>query len=282
MKTYLLQVKTYDYINETENEYIEIFNTFKRAKRYGLEFLVENLELYAKDINKSIRQAIKEEKIDYDFRIIEEDIDYAEDFNQTLDICEEIEELLIYEPTHKEFILDYTGEITNICIRYLPNQKETKWRNCLYLKPNDLLPKAGTKFKVGDLVKIIKPNGRLEDISYEHYSEYSDVYVVRFLPRRIENQKYLRNTYALSEIKDDNYAPGIYTWEFHEEQIAEYDESIKENSPIDVLRKIIKKELKISRETWEKLKNGTISLREEDKNKSNYYKKVLNLEEGKK
>ena len=279
MKIYLLQVKTYDYIDETEDEYIEIFRTFERAKCYGLEFLNQKLESYCKDLNKSIKQALKEEKIDYDFKIIEEDIEYAEDFNRALDICEEIEELLIYEPTHKEFILDYTGEITNICIRYFPNQKETKWRNCLYLKPNDLLPKAGTKFKVGDLVKIIKPNSRLEDISYEHYSEYSDVYVVRFLPRRIENQKYLRNTYALSEIKDDNYAPGIYTWEFHEEQIAEYDESIKENSPIDVLRKIIKKEIKISRETWEKLKNGTISLREEDKNKSNYYKKVLNLKE---
>ncbi len=279
MKTYLLEVKTYDYTDETDDEYIEIFSTFERAKSYGLEFLNHELESYCKYINKSIKQALKEEKVDYDFRITEEDIDYAENFKQKLDFEEEIEELLIYEPTHKEFILDYTGEITNICIRYLPNQKETKGPNCVYLKPNDLLPNAGTKFKVGDLVKIVKPNTRNEDSSYRKYPEYSNVYVVRFLPRRIEGQKYLRNTYALSEINDDNYAPGIYTWEFHEEQFVEYDKPIKENSPIDVLRKIIKKDIKVSRETWERLKSGTISFKDEDKGRRNYYKKVFNLED---
>ncbi len=277
MKTYLLQIKTYDYSDETDDEYIEIFNTFERAKSYGLEFLTHELESYCKDINKSIKQALKEYKIDYDFRITEEDIEYAENFKKKLEFEEEIEELLIYEPTHKEFILDYTGEITNICIRYLFNQKETKWRNCVYLKPNDLLPNAGTKFKIGDLVKIVKPNKRMEDCSYNEHPEYSDVYVVRYLPRRIEGQKYLRNTYALSEISDDNYAPGIYTWEFHEEQMAEYDEEIEENSPIDVLRKIIKKEIKVNRETWDNLKYGVISFKDEDKRKSNYYKKVLKL-----
>ncbi len=277
MKTYLLNVKTYDYTDETEDEYIEVFNNFERAKNYGLEFLNKKLEFYCKYINRSIKQALKEEKIDYDFRVIEEDIEYAEKFNQKLNFLEEIEELLIYEPTHKEFILDYMGEITNICIRYLPNQKETRDRNSLYLKPNDLLPDAGTKFKIGDLVKIVKPNIRTDDISYSYYPDYSDVYVVRFLPRRIEGQKYLRNTYALSEIKNDNFSPGIFTWEFHEEQIAEYEGNVKQNSPIDVLRKIIKKEIKVNRETWNGLKNGTISLREQDKDKDNYYKKVLKL-----
>ena len=277
MKTYLLQVESYDYIDELDDDYVEVFSTYKRAKKYGLEFLNKKLESYCEYINKSIKQALKEDKIDYDFRIIEEDLEYAEKFNQQLGICEEIEKLLIYEPTHKEYILDYTGKITNICIRYLPNQKETKERNSLYLKPNDLLPTAGTKFKIGDLVKIIKPNKKMEDYSYEFYPEYSDVYVVRYLPRRIEGQKYLRNTYALAEIKNDNYSPGIYTMEFHEEQIAEYDDSIKENSPIDVLRKIIKKEIKVNRETWEKLKNGIISFKDEDKRKNNYYKKFLNL-----
>ena len=278
MKTYLLNVKVYDYTDETEDEYIEVFSNFERAKKYGLEFLNKKLQFYCKYINKSVKQALKEEKIDYDFRIIEEDLEYAEKFNQKLDILEEIEELLVYEPTHKEFILDYTGEITNICIRYLPNQEETKGRNSLYLKPNDLLPDAGTKFKIGDLVKIVN---RTDDISYSCYPDYSDIYVVRFLPRRIEGQKYLRNTYALSEITNDNLSPGIYTWEFHEEQIAEYDGKVEENSPIDVLRKIIKKEIKVNRETWDGLKNGTISLRKQDKNKNNYYEKVLNLQKNK-
>ena len=279
MKTYLLDVKTYDCIDKTENEYIEVFKNFERARNYGLEFLNKELEFYCKDINKSIKQALREEKIDYIFRITEEDIEYAENFNQKLEVFEEIEKLLIYEPTHKEFILDYTGEITNICIKYLSNQKETIGRNSLYLKPNDLLPDAGTKFKVGDLVKIVKQKLMTDDISYSYYPEYSIVYVVRSLPRRIKGQKYLRNTYALSEIKNNSISSGIYTWEFHEEQIAKYNGKIEENSPIDVLRKIIKKEIKVNREIWYGLKNGTISLRQQDKDKSNYYKKVLNIQQ---
>ena len=262
-----------------ENEYIEVFKNFEKARNYGLEFLNKELEFYCKDINKSIKQALREEKIDYIFRITEEDIEYAENFNQKLEVFEEIEKLLIYEPTHKEFILDYTGEITNICIKYLSNQKETIGRNSLYLKPNDLLPDAGTKFKVGDLVKIVKQKLMIDDISYSYYPEYSIVYVVRSLPRRIKGQKYLRNTYALSEIKNNSISSGIYTWEFHEEQIAKYNGKIEENSPIDVLRKIIKKEIKVNREIWYGLKNGTISLRQQDKDKSNYYKKVLNIQQ---
>ena len=82
MKTYLLEVKTYNSIDKTEEEYIEIFSTFERAKSYGLEFLDQELESYCKYLNKSVQQALKEEKIDYDFRIIEEDINYAESFKQ--------------------------------------------------------------------------------------------------------------------------------------------------------------------------------------------------------
>ena len=269
MKTYLLIAKVYDYGTETdidEDEYTEIFSNFKRAKEYGLNFINKTLNFYCKDRNKSVSQCIKDKLVDYDFRIIEEDIEYAEKFDKALEILEEIEELLIYEPTHKEYILNYLGKITNICIRYLPNQKETTEPNSLYLKPNDLLESAGTKFKIGDVVKIKQNHKKLKDLSYYDYHENNNIYVVRYLPRRIEGQKYLRNTYALSEINDEDYAPGIYTWEFHEEQLTLYDGPIEDNSPIDLLRKIFKKEIKINKE---------ISLREQDKNKSNYYKKVL-------
>lgn len=278
MKTYLLIIKTYNHIlDDYEDELIEMFSSFDRAKEFGLKFIKKQLNYYCIKTNKSIKQCLKDGKIDFYFSITEEDIEYAEKFDKTLDFLDEIEELLVYEPTHKEYILDYTGEITNIRIAYLPNQKDRRSHNFLYMKPNDLLENAGRKFKIGDLVKIVKPNIRLEDLTYEYCEEYSDVYVVRYLPRRIEGQKYLRNTFALAEIKDEDYAPGIYTKEFHEEQIAIYDGEMEENSPIDVLQKIIKKEIKVDRETWDKLKNGVISLREKDKDNNNYYKKVLNL-----
>jgi len=279
MKTYLLKVKTYNYLDRvTEDDYVEIFSNFERAKEYGLEFINKTLDFYCKNKNKPIKQCLKDENIAIDFRIIEEDIEYAEKFDKQIGITDEIEKYLIYEPTHKEYILDYTGKITDICIMYLPNQKEIRGHNHLYMKPNDLSENAGTKFKIGDLVQITQYNAREEDdLTYSEYPEYSDIYVVRYLPRRCDGQKYLRNTYALSEIKEEDRAPGIYTHEFHEEQIAKYDKAIEENSPIDVLRKIYINEIKIDWETWNKLKNGVISFRDIDKNQSNYYKKVLNL-----
>ena len=280
MKTYLLNAKTYNYLDKViEEDYVEIFSNFERAKEYGLEFINKTLDFYCKNKNKSIKQCLKDENIAIDFRITEEDIEYAESFDKQIGITDEIEKYLIYEPTHKEYILDYTGKTTDICIMYLPNQNEVRGHNHLYMKPNDLLENAGTKFKVGDLVQIIEYNAREEDdITYSEYPEYSDIYVVRYLPRRCDGQKYLRNTYALSEIKDEERAPGIYTHEFHEEQIAKYDKEIEENSPIDVVRKIYMNELKIDWETWNKLKNGEISFRDIDKNSSNYYKKVLKLD----
>ena len=57
MKTYLLNVKTYDYIDETEDEYIEVFSNFERAKNYGLEFFNKELQFYCKYINRTIKQA---------------------------------------------------------------------------------------------------------------------------------------------------------------------------------------------------------------------------------
>ena len=238
MKTYLLEVKTYNSIDKTEEEYIEIFNTFERAKSYGLEFLDQELESYCKYLNKPIQQALKEEKIDYDFKIIEEDINYAENFKQKLEFHEEIEELLIYEPTHKEFILDYTGEITNICIRYLPNQKETKGRNCLYLKSNDLLPNAGTKFKVGNLVKYnnsIKENSPIDDLKKIIKKEIRDNYdlinstAIRDYCRKI---KYQFNTEELAVLVYRNKTMDIF------EKISKYQDLIDNYPDMEVIERI--------------------------------------------
>lgn len=283
MKIYLLSTKVYNYAkDELEDEYSEVFSSFERAKEYGLEFVNKNLSYYCKNKNKSIEQCIKDEKVDFDFRIIEEDIEYAEKFDKQIDyFFAEIEDYLVYEPTHKKYILDYKGNVTDICLMYLPNQKEVLSYNHLYMKPGDLDKDAGTKFKVGDIVKLAKTKARyLDDYTYHDYgATYSELYVVRYLPRRVEGQKYLRNTYALAEILDEDYAPGVYTKEFHEEQIAKYEGEVEENSPLDILRRIFTNQLEVDDETWSKLKYGMISFREQDKNNSNYYKKRLKLED---
>lgn len=277
MKIYLLKEEVYKN-GELQDEYVEVFSSFERAKEFGLERITKELSRSSKEERKSIEQCIEEEILDYTFYITEEDLEYAKQYTKQIEWKEEIEEYLTDEPTHKEYVLDYLGNVQNIILRYLPNQKEVITNNFLYMKPKDLLPEAGTKFQVGDVVTITKPNARMEDLTYFHYPEYSEMYVVRYLPRRKQGQKYLRNTYAVCEIRDEDYAPGIYTKEVHEEQIEKYEGNIEENSPIDVLRKILRKEVDIDQETWNKLKYGVISLRPKDTKKPHYYKTVLKLE----
>lgn len=277
MYTYLLIVNVSGNIEDGEEDKIDIYSSYEKAKEEGLKFLTRKLNCYSSEVNKTIADCIKEGALYYEFKIIEKDVSYAEKFDKKIEIFDKIEKLLIYEPTEKEYLLDYKGKVKDIVLEYKSKNNHLLAQNHLYMKPNDLKKEAGTKFKVGDLVKIVKPSITGGDLAYCYYPEYSKVYVVRFLPRRVEGQKYLRNTYLLSEIKDEDFAPGIYTWEFHEEQLKKYEGKIKENSPIDVLRKIILGEIKVDKDTWHKLKNGIISFRDKDKDKNNYYKKVLNL-----
>ena len=97
MKIYLLNIKTYDYTDDTENEYVEIFSNFERAKKYGLEFLNKELQLYCKYLDCSIDEALESEKIDYDFRIVEEDLEYDGNVeeNSPIDVLRKILSLKI-------------------------------------------------------------------------------------------------------------------------------------------------------------------------------------------
>lgn len=81
------------------------------------------------------------------------------------------------------------------------------------------------------------------------------IYIVRYLPRRVEGQLYFNNTYALLSI----YPDGLFTFEWEEKDIEKYEGNIEPDSPIGLLQRIIKGDLKVTRQLWLDMKNGQIS-----------------------
>ena len=248
---YLLKVKIYFYFEKKQSEKVEVFSSYEKAKNSGILFMKKEIENFYKDCNKTIDELISEHTLGYEFSIIEENLQYAENFTRELDFLEDIENILDLEPTHKEYVLDYKGNILNIGLEYKVKQEDPKFLSSIYITEKDLLKEAETKFKIGDIVKVTKRN---ENLAYYEYYNYSDLYVVKHIPKKNTNQKYIKNTYGLSEISSYDFAPGIYTKGFHEEQLEKYKGKIEENSPIDFLSKILKGDIKIDNKNWKKLK----------------------------
>ena len=250
MRIYLLNIDYY-YENIEENDYeTEIYLSLERAVEEGKYFLSKRSQ------DKDFR--------DYNFTVTETDPEYAEKFNSkelNLDAFNR-EDFGRYEPTHIVYFYNIDGELQYKYLEYRDNQR--KYRASFKEFPEDELEDVGQKFKIGDIVKV-----KERDEDYYRGTPYMDywtedkLYVVRWLPRKKDGQKYFENTYALiSYYNEDEYTKGLFTAEQYERDIELYDEKIDENSPIGFLQRIIRNEIAVSDETWTKLKTGQVTLEE--------------------
>ena len=173
------------------------------------------------------------------------------------------------------YTYDINGKLQYKYLEYRDNQR--KHQRGFKVFPEDEIELAGQRFKIGDIVKIKERN--MEEYYHNAYMNNwnkDKLYVVRWLPRKKECQKYFENTYALiSNYNEDEYIKGLYTSEHYERDIELYDEKIDKNSPIGFLQKIIKNEIAVSKDTWSKLKNGIVLLDE-----SGEYKELDEFKEG--
>lgn len=264
MRLYLLQIQMYDYENtniDTESE-SNVYSSFEKAKEEGLKELSERIESVEEELNIKFKQMLEEEKLDYTFCITEiADLEYAENFDIKNKRDEEYYKL---EPTHKRYELDFKGNI--ICFYYEYRYKNSLWKTEVSIKvfPEDLQKGASEKFKLGDIVKL----KNAEDYNYLD-DNIERIYVVRYLPRKLNGEKYFENKYALislyendlkTKLKNEFGNKELFTFDYFEKDIEKYTGEIKENSEYDLLSKIVKGELKVSRECWNKIKNGQLSL----------------------
>ena len=165
MKVYHLEINVIRY--SEERYFSGVYGTYEKALEVGIKML----ERAIKSIFYDLKNVIDIEKIsleellsiidvyDYTFEITEiEDLEYAENFDIHLYPDEEYLRQNI-KPTHIVNELNYKGEVKGKLIEY--RKKNTNIRLArFYMKPEDFQEGAGTKFKIGDIVKVKRNNYR--------------------------------------------------------------------------------------------------------------------------
>lgn len=274
MKLYVLKLEMYDYQNLGLNTeaMCNAYSSFELAKNEGLKELkniVANLE---KQNQKTFKQMVDEELLDYIFEItLIEDIFYAENFNiksEGLNHRNNIFSKL--EPTHKIYCLDYKGNINEIFYEYRIKNSFSKLEYSIKLYPEDLEEGASEKFKIGDIVKL-KEGAELDPFDSKNKNR---IYVVRYLPRRFCGEIYFENKYALislyeNDLKNKWGNKELFTHEWYEKDIENYTGVIEKDSEYDLLSRILKGSLKVNGKYWNSIKIGKVPLNIETLKKEN-------------
>lgn len=258
MKLFLLNVQIYDYEGWALDTEVasSIYSSFEKAKEGGVSELRRKFVEAEGTLEENYKVLLEKEKIDYSFTITAiDDLEYAENFNVNYDLLN-TDQYLKLEPTHKVFYLDYKGDIEYI--RYEYRLKNLVWqcRESIVIYPEDLEEGASDKFKIGDIVKL------KHEIDYGYKDDNIErLYVIRYLPRKFNGEKYFENKYALISLyKTEAKNKELFTFEYQERDIEKYVDKIDEDSEYGLLSKILKGDLKISREFWNKIKIGEIPL----------------------
>ena len=269
MKSYLLKFEIYDYqdIGLNTESMCNVYSSFELAKNEGLKELKSIIKELEKQTQKTFKQMLDEELLDYTFEItLIEDIYYAENFNiksKSLSLRNNIYGKL--EPTHKVYYLDYKGNINEIFYEYRIKNALSRAEYSITLYPEDFEEGASEKFKIGDIVKL-KENAEPDPFDSKNKNR---LYVVRYLPRKFNGEKYFENKYALislyendleSKIKNEWGNKELFTREWYEKDIEKYIGIIEKDSEYDLLSRILKGDLKVSGEYWNSVKIGRLPL----------------------
>ena len=137
----------------------------------------------------------------------------------------------------------------------------TYTKHSVELYPEDLEEEASEKFKIGDIVKL-KHN--LEEREGYIDDNTDRIYVVRWLPRKFNGEKYFENKYALIsfyEMSNNQWGnKELFTFEYFEKDIEKYNGVIEKDSEYDLLSRILKRNLAVNKEYWDKIKIGMLPL----------------------
>jgi len=254
MKVYHLKINVCRY-NEERN-FSGVYATYEKALEIGKKKLERKVKSVLWDLEKiinvenmSLEEILEKlEVYDYTFEITEiADLEYAENFDINLYPDEEYLKQNI-KPTHIVNELNYKGELTGISVEYREKNTTAVFTR-FYMKVEDFQEGAGSKFKIGDIVKVKRNSYR------PYYDEIDKLYVVRNVPEKVEGQPYFNNKYALISI----YPDGLFSFGWNESDIEKYEGEIEKDSPIELLQRIIKGELKVTKQMWQNMKNGNIS-----------------------
>ena len=251
-------------LNNYEHHFEDVYSNLEKAKLVGMEWLEKELrkeynDWFDEDKENDIpRQELTKEqlfklKCIYDFSIEEFNpfqIDELENGKlETIKGNEDFDTFLSkLEPVKKEYTYDYNGTLIGLKFTF-------KWyknkicRYVLHMDPSDFEEGAGSKFKVGDIVRI----------KNENYEFADRLHVIQSCPKKLDNQKYFENDYNV--ITNHNlYDDGCHECIFKENELELYEGKLAEDSPIKLLSRILKNEISISDKIRSDIICGRIAL----------------------
>ncbi len=241
--------KRYGELIEKDSFYTEVYSNLEKAIEKGKEWLANKINhIYeesgyctkGKD-SLTLKDMFDDEEIYYCFEIVELEPEYAENFK----IPDHEYECKNLNPTHIVHYYNLEGKLLYKDLEYRSNKSGFAYVITRY--PNDDENKPN-KFNIGDFVTVID----------DTYIPSEQVCVIYAIPKRNDPKRYFENTYGLSTIS--NGCRFEFYHEHNESRLKKYEGEIEKDSPLMLLQKFYRDEIKLSKEILEKIETNEILL----------------------
>ena len=266
MRIYLLKVECYF---EKEEHYENVYSTKEKSIKEGKKWLEKIFRkqyksFFEDDEKNNIPELTHEQlfklKSIYDFSITEYDPEIVDEFDvlEKLPIIKNYDLYDLYsaeiEPLKIIHSYDYNGNEIYISGYYIFNCKGQRIEKNIMMDYEDYNNSlAGTKFKIGDIVRIKNCD--------DNYNFKDKLHVIIDVPHRGENQKFFRNTYKVI-VNHNSYDEGCHVDVFRESELELYEEKLPKDSPLIFLSRCFKGEIKFKNIKWSDIECGKITLNE--------------------
>ena len=269
-KVYLSQVEVYSRrfgkLKEKSALRSDLFFTHEEAYRDGKSKLVDAIRACyessrycdGRTDGLTLDDFLSDKKAYYRWTIMEIDLEFLQNYE-----FPECGNYHLYTSAHVEYEYDLDGELL---------QRNNWWffdgvndssfgGVCFQNRDGDDLSEAGTRFKIGDFVRLKRP---LISGTGDRF-ETDIVFVVYNTPFRRGGGQLVENTYKISTIGEW----GEYLWDLdfhypfqgiHENELVKHEEKVEEDSPFMFLSRLYKDEIDDAEEICEKLFDGEIVL----------------------
>jgi hypothetical protein len=238
----------------------ELFFSHEEARQRGKEILATKIrKLYETSEYYAAKETLEDflDEANYSFTIT--DIDLA----QRRDSAgyKRKEAYWRQRPAHVEYAYDYAGALLQRTYIYRRNYAAFDSSGVYYQNwEGDDAPEAGTKFQIGDFVRLMRPAKNLDG------SFGTDtVFVVTALPKRDKEGWLIENTYRIETIS----ARGEYQWDsdfhhpfsgIHENMLVKHEGEIAKDSPLWFLRRVFLGEFAEVEGIVQNMERGEIAL----------------------
>ena len=230
----------YGELREPRSEYSDIFMSHEEAYAEGKRVLTQKIEsLYEdsdyctnKDNGSTLADFLKDNMVRHRWIIEEVDLDILKTYNNR-------DNYRARRPAHMEYLYDLNGDLVSQCHWYYFDSVRDSGGTCFQYREGDDLPEAGTKFKVGDFVRLKRAWNRHPAPSFDTDTVFSIIGI----PQRDKEGRLKENTYHIETVSER----GEYLWDLnfhypfqgiHETELVKHEGEVDKNSPLWFLHSV--------------------------------------------